>query len=159
MAIPYEARYTPEEYLQKPREYDPELADFIIMRLENGELLPVVCKDRDMPLPATFLKWVALDPDLERRFNAARLMSAVINLDLAAAASEHRDAKIAGNVSRTLMIYAEKMDPARFGPRANIRIKEGDDDGGIDYREEVRRKIETISNKVGPKPEPGTEGT
>lgn len=148
MSLCYEPRWTPEEYKQKPTEYDPLLAEQIVERLANGDMLPVICKDRDMPLPATFLRWVELDPELEKAYIRARRFSAEINLDLMIVAAEGKNSAISGIQSRALLSYVEKTDPARYGPRALIRTKEGDEDGGIDYRDEVRRRIEAISGKL-----------
>jgi hypothetical protein len=158
MAAPFTPRYTPDEYRQRPRDYDPEVADLVIRMLANGEMLPVICQDRDMPLPATFLTWVELDPELEKRYIAARRTSAEINLDMAVVIAGGRDQSIAGNASRALLTFVEKTHPARFGPRATITTKDGDEDGGIDYREEVRRRIDAISNKVGQKPDEPAKG-
>lgn len=148
MSIAFNARWTPEEYLQKPREYDPELAEQVILRLREGEMLPTICKDRDMPLPGVFYEWLALDAELEAKYIRARRIGAEINLDLAVCAAESRDNRMAETLSRTLTTWVEKTDPAKYGPRATIRTKEGEEDGGIDYREEVRRRVDAISTKL-----------
>lgn len=148
MSIAYNPRWTPEEYRQKPRDYDPLLADEIIRRLREGEMLPTICRDRDMPLPGTFLEWVELDPDLEAKYIRARRAGAEINLDFMVCAAESRDARMADTLSRALTTWTEKTDPNKYGPRATVRLKEGEEDGGIDYREEVRRRVDAIANKL-----------
>jgi hypothetical protein len=148
MDIVYEQRWTPEEYRQKPRDYDPGVAEDIILRLENGEMLPAICRDRDMPLPGTFLKWVELDPELEKQYIRARKLASEINMDLMVCAAQSRDNRQADTLSRVLGMWAEKTDPARYSARSTVRTKEGNEDGGIDYREEVRRRVEAISAKL-----------
>lgn len=157
MATLYEQRYTPEEYRDKPRDYNPEVAEHIITRLENGEMLPTICQDRDMPLPATFLKWVELDPELEKQFVRARRFGAEINMDLMVCVSQGKDTRRSEIFSKALTIWTEKTDPNRYGPRANIRVKEGDEDGGIDYREEVQRRVASIAKKLAPPEDSGDE--
>lgn len=148
MSIAFNERWTPEEYRQKPRDYDPELAEAIILRLREGEMLPTICRDRDMPLPGTFYEWLSLDAELEAKYVKARRIGAEINLDLMVCAAESRDNRMAETLSRNLSIWVEKTDPAKYGPRATIRTKEGEEDGGIDYREEVRRRVDAISAKL-----------
>lgn len=158
MSIAFNPRWTPEEYKQKPREYDPELAEEIILRVREGEMLPTICRDRDMPLPGTFFEWLALDAELEAKYVRARGIGAEINLDLSVCAAESRDNRMAETLSRTLTTHVEKTHPAKYGPRATIRTKEGEEDGGIDYREEVRRRVDAISSKLVTERAAGTDG-
>jgi hypothetical protein len=148
MSIAFNERWTPDEYRKKPKEYDPGLAEAIVERLREGEMLPTICKDRDMPLPGTFLYWVSLDNELENKYIAARRIGAEVNMDLMVCAAESRDSRMADTLSRSLTTWVEKTDPTKYGARATIRTKEGDEDGGIDYRTEVQRRVDAISAKL-----------
>lgn len=143
-------KWTPEEYRDRPKDYDPAVADRILERLENGELLPSICSnDRDMPLPGTFLKWVYADPHLERLYVQARQIGTEVSVDEAVVAAQNRNAPVAGNESRAIMWHAERTWPEKYGPRAFVKTKEGEgQDGGVDYTSEVRRKIDDMARKI-----------
>lgn len=145
-------RWTPDDYRLRPKEYDPTLAEIIIDRIGNGEYLPSICaSDRDFPLPGTFLRWCELDPILDADYVAARKRGTEVNLDEMAVASYGKDVKQAILVSRTIKDHIVMTDPLRYGPRSTVKTTgEGDkEDGGIDYRSEVRRKIENLSSRFG----------
>lgn len=44
--------------MNKPTEYSEELANAILQRILDGEMLSVICKDPDMPSRGTFYKWL-----------------------------------------------------------------------------------------------------
>lgn len=141
-------RYTKEDYRDRPRDYDPSIANEIIDRISNGEMLAQICDNRDMPLPGTFLRWCDADPILEKEYIDARRRSAEVSLDEMVIHAMTSDPSLAGTRSRALKDYVQMTDPARYGPRATIRIPgEGEGDGGIDHRAEVRRKIEALAKR------------
>lgn len=144
-------RWTPDDYRTRPRDYDPALAEIICERISNGEMLPAICtSDRDMPLPGTFLRWCELDPMLNKEYISARRRGAEINLDESVIASEMTNLGQAMLVSRVLKEHSQLIDPARYGPRSTLKLAEGgSEDGGIDYRSEVRRKIEALAARIG----------
>lgn len=146
---PITARWTPDDYRQRPRDYDPSLADDIVDRIANGEMLPVICNDRDMPLPGTFLRWVDEDPSLEERYLKARRYGTDVNLDEAVVAAHNSDPGLAGARSRSLMWHVERSMPEKYGPKSAMRITEGKekDVGGIDYAAEVRRKLDAMARR------------
>lgn len=150
-------RWTPDDYRQRPTEYDPLVAERILRRVENGEMLPAICAtDRDMPLPGTFLRWVDLDSDLKKEYNLARQRGTEVNVDEAVVAAQSRNAAVGGNESRALMWHAERQWPEKYGPRAFVKTKEGEvEDGGVDYRAEVRRKIDLLAEKIASRPDVG----
>lgn len=143
------SRWTPDDYRSRPKDYDPSLADEILLRVENGELLPaILSENRDYPLPGTFLRWCMMDPDLDKRYLEARQLGTEVNLDEMVVASQLKDTFAAGIQSRALKDHIQMTHPSRYGPRAQINVKEGaGNEGGIDYRSEVRRKVEALAEK------------
>ena len=145
-------RWTPDDYRTRPKEYDPAVADIILERLANGEMLPAICSsDRDMPLPGTFLRWCELDPILESQYVSARRIGTEVNLDEMVIASQNKNVSQAILCTKALKDHVQLTDPARYGPRSVVRTSgEGEkEDGGIDYRAEVRRKVEALATRIG----------
>lgn len=149
MARIIEPRYTPEDYRDRPKDYDPRIADEIIERVGNGELLPEICTvDRDMPLPGTFLKWVQADALLEQAYIDAKRRGTEINLDQMVVSAMIPDPGLAGIQSRAWKDHVQMSDPSRYGPRATLIEKTTEDKGGVDYSYEVRRKIDELAGKI-----------
>lgn len=145
-------RWTPEDYRTRPKEYDPSLADIIIERIGNGEYLPAICaSDRELPLPGTFLRWCELDPLLDAEYVSARKRGTEVNVDEMAVASYLDNVKQANLISKTIQAHVQMTDPARYGPRATLKLPGNGDneDGGIDYRSEVRRKVDALAARFG----------
>lgn len=135
---------------QRPDFYDPDIADVIIQMIANGETLSDICEDRDAPLPATFLRWCKEDERLMERYHEALESHVDVIFDESAAQAFDSDSVRAGVRHRALLTRAERMMPEKYGPRATLRqTKEVPDEGsGIDYAGEVRRRIETISERL-----------
>jgi len=153
-------RWTPDDYRLRPKEYDPTLAEIIIERIGNGEMLPAICSsDRDMPLPGTFLRWCELDPLLDAEYVSARKRGTEVNLDEMLVATSMTNVGQAILVARTLKDHIQMTDPSRYGPRSTVKTSPegGNEDGGIDYRSEVRRKIEALSARLGQDSSTATE--
>lgn len=143
-------RYSPEEYRQRPKEYDPDIAEAILERVQNGDLLPVICDNIDMPLPGTFLRWVDLDPILATEYAKARRRGSEILVDeMVAETMLGRDPTMAGVRSRALENHAKMTDPARYGNRTNLAKTPGsEEENTVDYRSEVRRKLDDLAKKM-----------
>ena len=147
MLPPLQPRWTPEEYRQKPKLYDPVLADRVLERLRNGETLGLICQqDLSMPLPGTFLEWCEQEPDLAARYAAARRMGAEVNFD-AALEESGRGPIPNSTLVATLRWHTERSAPEKFGPRSTIKLQDPKEpsDAGYDYGAEVRRKIEDMA--------------
>ena len=140
-------RYSPEEYRRRPRDVDFAVADEVVFRISNGELLPAVCDDIDMPLPGVFLQWCEDDPDLSERYRRARLRGADVNFDEAVIAADHPDPARAGALSRALMWHTQLASPDKYAPRTvqrNVKEKP-DDEAGFDPGADLRRRIDAMA--------------
>lgn len=142
-------RYSQEEYRTRPKEYDPDVADAILERLSNGDLLPVVCDNIDMPMPGTFLKWVDEDPILAEQYAKARRRGSEILVDeMVAVTLDNKEASLLGIRSRALENHAKMTDPARYGNRSNVAATKDEAENTVDYRSEVRRKLDDLHKKL-----------
>lgn len=145
------SRWAPAEYKQRPRELDLLKADEIVMRLENGEMLPDICDSRDMPMPGTFRRWCAEEPELEKRYQAARRIAADLSVDAAVAESfRTSDARLAKVRSDALFRHAEKSLPERYGNRLPGRDSKPDAEepgAGVDYQALLLRKLEDVASR------------
>jgi hypothetical protein len=143
------ARWTPEEYRQRPRELDFKLADIIIERIANGEMLTEICDDRDYPLPATFLRWLREDPNLQSLYNEALELRTELLVEGMVEVADSHDSKRAKNQLDARRFHAERLMPGKYGPRAfTAEVKPGEDEGGIDYGAEVRRKLASMAQSL-----------
>lgn len=144
---PLEPRWTPVEYRQKPRDFDPIVADEVLDRISNGETLGLICKTSlAMPLPGTFLRWCEQDPALATRYAEARRIGTDVNFD--AALEEASRGPIPNQtLVKTLQWHAERSVPEKYGPRSTLRLADNKEpsDAGFDYGAEVRRKIEDMA--------------
>jgi hypothetical protein len=150
--------WTPEEYRQRPKDFDPALADMIVERVANGETLMTICRDRDYPLPATFLRWVGQDPTLGEQFAEAQALRSELMMDDILHVADDMDSKRGRNRLDARKFHAERMLPGKYGPRAyvtNATAKE-DAGGGIDWGADVRRKLESMAKRLA---EPAAETT
>lgn len=147
-----ESRYTPDEYRQRPRDFDPGLADEILQRVENGETLVAACFERAMPLPATFLTWVDDDPNLAERYEVALRRGTDVVFDEALEAAFDADTHRGSLRHKALMTRAERLMPERYGPRAVLKTGPEKDDAtsGIDHQAEVRRKLGAMAKRLAP---------
>jgi len=143
----YPSRWTDEDYRSRPRDFDPLLADQILERLENGEMLPEICRmSLSLPLPATFLRWLEEDQALADRYARSRRLGNEVNFDeiVAEARSGRPDAptRVAA-----LKHHTERSEPEKYGPRVTNRNVDVPDDrpAGIDHAAEFRRRIEAMA--------------
>lgn len=139
-----------DDYVARPRHFDPALADIIIDMLANGEVLTDICLDERMPLPATFLMWCREDEQLNERYRTAMELSADVTFDEALSAAYSHDTNQANIRYRAHMARAERLMPEKYGPRTTIRnTKEVDDAAaGIDYQSEVRRRLAAMAQRL-----------
>jgi len=143
------SRYTPDEYRQRPREFNPALADDIIDRIANGEVLTDICDDRDMPLPGTFLRWVMDDPKLAEQYELAQRIGTDVSFDEIISEAWNNDTQKGTLRVKALMFRVERQEPDRYGPRATIRTGAENKDAasGIDHAAEVRRKLRSMAQR------------
>lgn len=152
-------KYAPEEYRQRPRDYDPLKADDILERISNGETLHDICHDdRDMPMPGTFLRWCDEEPELEKRHAVARSRGADVNIDAGLSAAFNNDPTKARVQSDALFRHAEKMAPDKYSPRANLKPVGEKDQGGYDAGAELRRKVEAMAARAAASQQPADSG-
>jgi Bacteriophage Sf6, terminase small subunit-like len=144
----YQPRWGDEDYHRRPKEFDPRLADAIIMRVMNGETLNALCaNNRDYPLPGTFLLWMEQEPDYNLKYRRAKSIQAEVLVD-----GILEDGKAGTWDSSTRVragqIYAEKTAPERFGPRAVVPIMRQEEAPMADHTAELRRKIGAMADRA-----------
>lgn len=148
----FEPHWTPEQYRSRPSEYDPLLCEQICARVSNGETLTTICRDRDMPLPATFLRWVNKDPLLAEDWATALRVRTDIQMEQMIDASELMDPRQAKNEIDVRRFHVERMNPDKYGPRSQVTTlntnAENSVAGGIDYGADVRRRIEQMAARA-----------
>lgn len=144
-------RYTPDEYRQRPKVFDAEVAWAIVDRVSNGEVLTEMCReDRDLPLPATFLRWVREDRDLAEAYAVALedrndlLVEEIIEL------SSGRDPKQSRVEVDARRFVVERTSPEKYGQRSYLhqRSREDADSAGVDHVADVRRRIAEMAKRI-----------
>lgn len=142
----YPSVWTPDEYRSKPRDFDPLLADEILLRLANGDTLLTICRELRMPLPSVFRDWCEEDPRLEERHVKALYRAADAGFDVAVELSQQGDTMRARVQSEVMKWRVERMLPEKYGQRAILKQAGPDDSGGgIDHASVVRQKIEDMA--------------
>jgi len=142
-------RYTADDYRSRPKDYDPRLADMIVEMTRQGETLPAICADGDMPLPGTFLLWCRDEPELEARWVEARKHGTDLHHDemMEYGLSGAPDAPVKVAALKT---HVEREWPEKYGTRSLVRVSqptEQDLAGGIDYSAELRRKLDLMAER------------
>src|SRR5262245_5435994 len=59
--------------MTRPTGYAPELAEIVLRRIMDGEMLINVCAEDDMPTRDMFYGWMSGRPDLKQAYARARL--------------------------------------------------------------------------------------
>lgn len=145
----YQPRWAEEDYRQRPKEFDPDIAQAIIERVLNGETLNSLCaNNRDYPLPGTFLLWMEQEPEYHLRYRKAKNIQTELLVD-----GILEDGKAgtwdAGVRVRAGQIYAEKSDPMRYGPKATVYIPRQEEEAPqVDHTVELRRKIAAMAERA-----------
>lgn len=154
------SRWTPEDYRQRPREYDPILFDVILERVSNGDMLVDICRDRDMPLPATFIRWTRQSDALGARYREALEIGADVLFDEVVTAAHDQDIYRGRLRSDALRFRTERAMPDKYGPRAALKLGGGADEAsGIDYAAEVRSRLRSMAERLAaPAGDPGKSG-
>jgi hypothetical protein len=140
--------YTPEEYRQKPREFNPLLAERVIVRIANGESLNDICQEREMPLPSVFLGWVEMDEELRKAYDKARVHRTQLLVDSMISVSRGPDDKKARTHNEVAKFHAEKLIPEIYGTGQDRRRQENEI-ARPDSRAELRRRIEEMAARRG----------
>ena len=117
----------------------------------NGETLNAVCNNnRDYPLPGTFLLWLEQEPDMMARYRRAKTIQAELLVDgmLEDGKAGTWDAAVRVQAGK---LYAEKTDPARYGPRATVfnqpvvEVEPQSDAAKISVKAKVNQIVERIA--------------
>ena len=58
----------------RPSIRTPEMIDTILLRLAGGESLTGILKTKGMPTLQSFMNWLSVDTDLQRRYSEARVI-------------------------------------------------------------------------------------
>lgn len=146
-SIMHAPRWAPEDYRQRPRDYDPKIADHIIDMIEQGETLSAICGgDRDLPLPGTFVRWAEDEDELGRKYERAVRIGSIVHND--EILEEGRKGN--GLNVHALKLHTERALPGKFGPRAAMAPPPAREDtsAGIDHGAELRRKIEQMADRA-----------
>lgn len=56
----------------RPSIYNQKLVDTILQRIAEGESLRTICKEKDMPVVSTVLKWKLEKPEFSEQYDEAR---------------------------------------------------------------------------------------
>lgn len=133
---------------QRPREFDPRLADRICDAVANGADLVSLCTyDRDLPLPGTFLRWVAKDPLLAQDWQEAVAIRTTVGVEemlLVAEDSNPHRARVRFDARR---FHAERLMPTKYGPRAYLHNGDKPENDAPDYGSEIRRKLDQMADR------------
>ena len=112
-------------------EFSQEIANAICLRLELGESLRNICKDKDLPAPSTVIKWTNQFPEFREQYARARLIQAELMADeiLTIADNVHEDPQSRrGRVDARKWILS-KVLPKVYG-EAQL-LKHADADGNV----------------------------
>ena len=144
------SRTTPAQYRNRPRDFDPGLAETITERIANGEQLTAICAhDRDMPAPATFLRWVRDDPHLASAYEEALAMRCDVLVEEMLELSSGEDPRTARVEVDARRFVVERLMPEKYGPRTYATLRERTDDhAGVDHAAEVRRRLAEMAKRM-----------
>jgi hypothetical protein len=122
----------------RPSLYTPELAQAVLDRLSNGELLVEITDSDGMPSASTISLWKRTIDGFSQAYAHARQVQAQVVAERAVAkARQAKDAglgRLAFDADRWL---ASRIDPANYGDK----IQHTGDGGGPLQVEEIRRTI------------------
>lgn len=142
--------WQPDDFRQRPRDYDPALADRIVEQVANGQDLFSLClSDRDLPLPATFLRWVERDELLRADYEQARRIRTDLLVEDILRVSDSRDSRRSRVQLDARKFHAERLAPEKYGPRPTG--PEPDQKSTADAGAELRRRLDDIYSRIGRK--------
>jgi hypothetical protein len=103
-------------------EYNQEMADFIIDRLCEGELLTDICKADGTPNPKHVRLWTLDNPEFSKQFEQARLMQADVLFEEAVTIGR---TTVTAAVDRlrvdTLLKAAAVLQPKKYGDKKEVK--------------------------------------
>jgi hypothetical protein len=140
-------RWTPEEYRQRPNDFNPSLCDQIVSRVANGESLTVICASRDMPLPATFLRWMREEPEYNRAYQEAVQVRTDVLAEEMLVVADNPDPRIGKLQLQARQFHAERVNPGKYGPRPVQASVPPDAGGTEDDAARLRRKLDQMATR------------
>lgn len=106
--------------------YSSELAEAICARLEAGEPLASICRDKNMPGVRTVLRWADTNEDFADQYRRAREAQAEwldAEVQRIAASAMDKDSSAAARVKITALIWrASKQSPKRYGDKIDLNV-------------------------------------
>lgn len=142
-------RYTPDEYRQRPREFDPRIADLIVEMVTNGEDLKTICEfDRDMPLPGTFIQWTRQDSALGLAYDEAKRIRAEVYFEEIVPLSDAGDSNRARIQVDARKYHTQQAAPDKYGRGLGLPAPPRTEDAAPDYASEVRRKLDDMVRRL-----------
>lgn len=130
----------------RPLPFNTATADAICERIAGGESLRTICKDRDMPSPATVFKWLNNQPTFAEQYARAREAQAdtIVDeiVDIADRAKDPNKARVQIDARKWV---AGKMKPKKYGEKVLSEVS-GPDGTPIAVVASITRTI------VDPKP-------
>lgn len=102
-----------------------------------------------MPLPATFLRWMREDSQLEAEFTQALSVRNDILVEEIVELSSGSDPKQSRVEVDARRFVVERTSPEKYGLRSYQHQRSRDDDApGVDYAADVRRRIEQMARRL-----------
>lgn len=110
--------------MAKRIKYSQKYADAICARLSSGDSIRTICKDEDMPSPATVYKWLAAEPAFAEQYARARETQADCLADEILAISDESTMKVSrlvDGVQQEVDVPIDAVGVARNRLRADSR--------------------------------------
>lgn len=113
--------------MARPSTYSTALAEAICARIEAGEPLAAICREREMPGVRTILQWADEKEEFQALYTRARdaqgeHLDAEINR--IAKTAVDKDSAAAARVQIQALIWrASKMAPKRYGDAVNLNVE------------------------------------
>lgn len=129
--------------------YSKAVADKILDRMEKGEYVTAICKEKNMPGFRTLGDWRARHPEFAAAYAEARKAQALSHAErgLRIAMNEdpafkNHDAHSRRLAFNALQWSASKLDPKNWGDRT---IVSGDEDAPLLVETQRRQQLESLS--------------
>lgn len=108
----------------RPSDYSPETAEAICIRLAAGESLSSVCRDENMPVKPTVLRWLARNLDFQTQYARAKQEGAdAVAEQMFDIADEEPSLKDDGSIDQGSIAYAKHRTDVRKWYLARIAPK------------------------------------
>lgn len=134
----------------RPTDYTAEIADEICTRLANGESLRAICAaDRDDFIPAmgTVLRWVAVNEEFRKQYEASRVVQAESFADELVTIADGGETDDSVRTARdrlrvdTRKWVASKLLPKKYGDKVTQEVT-GPDGGPVQINRIERVVVE-----------------